>query len=92
MDGVYPKIDRTLRTCEEVNADPALGRKVEDRCATCYPVGHKHIGRKFVGGIDETPGALKPRLKASRTGKKIPAENNWRKAQACIGSPPMGLV
>src|ERR1700722_3633186 len=53
-------------------------------------MGHKHIGRKFVGGIDETPGTLKPGLKVPRTGKKIPAENDRRKAQACIGSPPDG--
>src|SRR5579872_1784141 len=81
VNAVRRKHKRMRRTEEVLKADSALRTEVENAGAAGNSVGNKHVGRKFVGGVDQSAGRLKPGRDAA-VRLEVPPENDGSDAEA----------
>ncbi len=86
MLGVDAKIDGAARLGEVVKAASASGAEVEDGCSAGRSLGNLDGRGKFVGGVDDSGGGLKPGRDARRAIREIPAEDDGHDAGSGEGA------
>lgn len=86
MFGVDSEINRPARLGEVVNAATAAGAEVEDGCSAGRSLGNLDGRGKFVGGVDDSGGGLKPGRDARRAIREIPAEDDGHDAGSGEGA------